>query len=90
MLACSRGAIEKMKILHKKHPKLARFSDFVMGYTALHWGAKLGRCDIVKYAVESGVDVHGKSHVSTNNYYTIFVMHRAPQGESVVALFDIF
>ena len=61
-LASSTGRIELLKNLLEEHPKLSKNRDFVLGYTALHWAAKLGRADIVRLIIRSGVDVHCKSH----------------------------
>ena len=33
------------------HPRLLEHKDFIFGYTALHWAAKLGRTDIVQTLV---------------------------------------
>lgn len=62
MLASAHGHIEQLKRLVEKYPHLAKKKDFVMGYTALHWAAKLGRTDIVKFLASSGGDVSSKSH----------------------------
>lgn len=61
-LASSTGKIESLKRLLDQHPQLVKNRDFVLGYTALHWAAKLGRADIVKLVIQNGVDVHSKSH----------------------------
>ena len=61
-LASSTGRIESLKKLLETHPKLVKNRDFVLGYTALHWAAKLGRADIVKLIIHNGVDIHAKSH----------------------------
>ena len=62
MLASSRGRLETLKRLLQKYPQLLGYKDFILGYTALHWGAKLGRADIVAFAIIHGIDINMKSH----------------------------
>lgn len=54
MIAAAHGNFAKLENLLKEYPSLARKKDFVMGYTALHWAAKLGRPDIVKFIMGAG------------------------------------
>lgn len=48
----------------KEEPRLANFKDFISGFTALHWAAKHGSCDIVKlmagkHKVNPNIRSHG-------------------------------
>ena len=62
-LAAASGRMDRMRKLLDVNPGLSANRDFVFGYTALHWAAKLGRVDIVNMMIRGcGVDVHTKSH----------------------------
>ena len=53
MMACCSGNLHLLKDLLLKFPDLLSYGDFVLGYTALHWAAKLGRNDIVEFIAEN-------------------------------------
>jgi len=62
MLACSNGKIDDMKKLLVKFPYLLGYRDFILGYNALHWAAKLGRTDIIDFISSNGIEIDTKSH----------------------------
>lgn len=65
MLACSNGKLETLKKLFKRFPYLIGYRDFILGYTALHWAAKLGRTDIVDFISLNGIKIDTKSHAGS-------------------------
>ena len=48
LVACHKGELKQMQSLLENSPQLLDHRDFVYGYTALHWAAKLGRRDMVE------------------------------------------
>ena len=44
-----------------EEPNLVNRKDFIHGYTALHWAAKHGRCDIIAGLMLNGAQVDIKS-----------------------------
>ena len=60
IIASSSCDFNQMLSLLKEDPKLCAFTDFVLGYNALHWAAKFNKPEIVKliagqYAVDPNV-----------------------------------
>lgn len=44
--------VEMKQLLQKTDGSLAGFSDYLMGYTALHWAAKFNRLDVIKLLMQ--------------------------------------
>ena len=61
MLASAQGDIQGLQQLLLEEPNLVNRKDFIHGYTALHWAAKLGRCDIIACLMLSGAQLDIKS-----------------------------
>ena len=47
MLASAQADLHGLQQLLLEEPNLINRKDFIHGYTALHWAAKHGRCDII-------------------------------------------
>jgi len=48
--------------------------DVLFLQTALHWGAKLGRKDLVRLIADTGIDINYKTHVSISlSVYSIMM-----------------
>uniref|UniRef100_A0A7M5U350 Uncharacterized protein n=1 Tax=Clytia hemisphaerica TaxID=252671 RepID=A0A7M5U350_9CNID len=87
MLAAAHGNIKKLESLLKEYPSLAKKKDFVMGYTALHWAAKLGRTDIVKFIMGANVDIHSKSH---GGYTPLHIAAMSGRDQVIVQLIELY
>ena len=64
MLASAQADLRGLEQLLLEEPNLINRKDFIHGYTALHWAAKHGRCDIIACLMLNGAGVDIKS-VST-------------------------
>jgi len=87
MLAAAHGDLTKLEKLLKEYPSLGKKKDFVMGYTALHWAAKLGRTDIVKFIMNAGVDIHTKSH---GGYTPLHIAAMSGRDQVIIQLIELF
>lgn len=87
MLAAAHGNFKKLESLLKEYPSLAKKKDFVMGYTALHWAAKLGRTDIVKFIMGAGVDIHSKSH---GGYTPLHIAAMSGRDQVIIQLIELY
>lgn len=87
MLAAAHGNFKKLENLLKEYPSLAKKKDFVMGYTALHWAAKLGRTDIVKFIMGAGVDIHSKSH---GGYTPLHIAAMSGRDQVIIQLIELY
>jgi len=87
MLAAAYGKIDILKKLIEKYPSLATKKDFVMGYTALHWAAKLGRPDIVKFITSAGADVTSKSH---GGYTPLHLAAMTGKDQVIIMLIELY
>jgi hypothetical protein len=74
MLACASADLEALLSLLMRDDTLVNRRDFLHGYTALHWAAKLGRCDIMSALILNGAFPNIKS----NGGFT--ALHLACQG----------
>jgi hypothetical protein len=54
MLACASGDLDTLLNIIIRDDTLINRKDFLHGYTALHWAAKLGRCDIMSALIING------------------------------------
>ena len=61
MLANAESKMETIHRLFMTEPSLVNRRDFVHGYTAMHWAAKHGRCDLISALVMNGAVVNLKS-----------------------------
>ena len=61
MLACTQGKLPTLQELLLQHPNLLHKQDFFTGYTVLHWAAKLGRLDMIEFALIQGLNVDVRS-----------------------------
>ena len=61
LVAAVYGDSKTVTSLIDSHPELVNKRDFITGHTVLHWGAKLGRVDIVRMIVTKGIDVNIKT-----------------------------
>ena len=87
MLAAAHGNFKKLENLLKEYPSLAKKKDFVMGYTALHWAAKLGRTDIVKFIMGAGVDIQSKSH---GGYTPLHIAAMSGRDQVIIQLIEFY
>ena len=63
MVKASQGDYHVLAKKLKDDPGLAKHTDFISGYTALHWAAKRGNLNVVKLLVGGySVHVNQKSH----------------------------
>lgn len=85
-IASSTGNKCVLEKLLADHPKLSQNRDFILGYTALHWAAKLGRADIVKLIIKNGVDVHCKSH---GGYTALHVAAMSGKDQVITQLIEL-
>lgn len=53
---------QSLATLMDQNPHLPAKRDFATGFTALHWGAKLGRKDLVRLIADTGIDINYKTH----------------------------
>jgi hypothetical protein len=74
MLACASGDMQTVLNIIMRDDTLINRKDFLHGYTALHWAAKLGRCDIMSALIINGAFPNIKS----NGGFT--ALHLACQG----------
>ena len=61
-VASSKGEIKKLKTLYEESNQLLNSKDFVLGYTALHWAAKLNRTDLLDFVTARNGDIEATSH----------------------------
>jgi hypothetical protein len=61
MLACASGDMQTVLNIIMRDDTLINRKDFLHGYTALHWAAKLGRCDIMSALIINGAFPNIKS-----------------------------
>ena len=61
MLATSQADMENLHRLIMTDSSLVNRKDFINGYTAMHWAAKQGRCDIIAALAMNGAIVDLKS-----------------------------
>ena len=61
MLACAQADLNGLQQLLMEEPNLINRKDFIHGYTALHWAAKHGRCDIIACLTLNGAQIDIKS-----------------------------
>ena len=61
MLASAQGDMDRLHHLMMTDSSLVNRRDFLHGYTALHWAAKQGRCDIITAMMMNGALVDLKS-----------------------------
>ena len=61
MLAAAQANVDDIHRLIMTDSYLVNRKDFIHGYTALHWAAKHGRCDIITMLIMSGAMVDIKS-----------------------------
>lgn len=54
MLAAAEASLDNIHRLIMTDNYLVNRKDFIHGYTALHWAAKHGRCDIITVLIMSG------------------------------------
>lgn len=63
MVVAAKADYHAMIKLLRDEPKLAKYKDFISGYTALHWAAKHGNAEVVKLiAGTHGANVNIRSH----------------------------
>lgn len=62
MMYASLCDCQQLAAMMDKNPDLPGKRDFITGYTALHWGAKLGKRDLVRLIADAGVDVNLRTH----------------------------
>lgn len=87
MLAACHGNLNGLSSLLKAHPKLIHKKDFIMGYTALHWAAKLGRPDMVKYVISEGGDINCKSNMG---YTPLHLAAASGHNQVIVQLIELY
>lgn len=61
MLANAEGNMETIHRLFMTESSLVNRKDFLHGYTAMHWAAKHGRCDLITALAMNGATVNLKS-----------------------------
>ena len=61
MLASAQADLQGLQQLIMQESNLVNRKDFIHGYTALHWAAKHGRCDIIAGLMLNGAQVNIKS-----------------------------
>ena len=63
IMKASQGDYHVLAKMLKENPGLAKHTDFISGYTALHWAAKSGNLNVVKLLAGGYcVPVNQKSH----------------------------
>lgn len=83
MVVCSSSEYHDMNRLLSKNPGLAKLKDFTSGYTALHWGAKAGKAEVIKLvANKPGVNIDQRS----NGGYTALHLAAMQGHEHIIEL----
>ena len=89
MQACCHGNIKKLQRSLRAHPNLLHHRDFVLGYTLLHWAAKLDRPDIVDFVAAHRTDTDYLDVKSHGGYTALHIGAMCGKESVVVKLLDL-
>lgn len=83
MIASLHGDIKTLEKLVEQSPELIKNRDFIHGFSALHWAAKLGRADIAKLMIQYGTEIDMRSH---GGYTPLHVAASSGKDEVIITL----